>query len=325
MVDRRIALASTRARTTIYASPRANSFSFTLAVAEKAKMEFSQSQTKGLRKRLLMFLLYILVAYVLVLAFARIFERRMIFFPDYPGRLEGDWHPRTLGPEDVWITATDGTRLHAWWIRNANAKFTFLAFHGNASNIANRALAYEFLRDTPANVFAVEYRGYGHSEGKPSETGFYLDAEAAYQYLVKTRGLDPSSIVSFGQSLGTAVAVDLAAHHGMGGVILEAPFPSASRVARKIFWFLPGLSLLVHSQFDTQSKLKLISAPILIVHCKRDPVLPFQFGAEVYNSARTPKYFLQIDGYCHEEASVIAPAQYRAALQDFLASLAHPG
>jgi len=287
-------------------------------------MEFSRSRTKHLRKRLSMFLLYIFVAYVLLLVLVRLFERHMIFFPDYPDRLEGDWQPSMLGPEDIWVTATDGTRLHAWWIPNANAKFTFLAFHGNASNIANRAPTYEFLRDTPANVLALEYRGYGHSQGKPTEAGLYLDAEAAYQYLVNTRRLDPKSIVSFGQSVGTSVAVDLAAHHGIGGVILEAPFPSASRVASKLYWFLPGLNLLVHSQFDTQSKLKKITAPILIVHCTRDPVLPFQLGQEVYNSALAPKHFLPISGYCHEESSLIAPAQYRSALQNFLASLAHP-
>jgi fermentation-respiration switch protein FrsA (DUF1100 family) len=284
-------------------------------------MEFSQSPAEHLWKPLSMFLLYILVAYVLFLILIRLFEHRMIFFPDHPGRLEGDWHPRTLGPEDVWITTADGTKLHAWWLPNANAKFTFLGLHGNASNVANRAPIYEFLRDTPANVLALEYRGYGHSEGKPTEAGLYLDAEAAYQYLVNTRRLNPKSIVAFGQSIGTAIAVDLAARHGVGGVILEAPFPSASRVATKLYWFLPGLSLLVQSQFDTQSKLKTITAPILIVHCTRDPVLPFQLSQEVYNSALAPKQFLQIRGYCHEESSLVAPAQYRSALQDFLASL----
>jgi len=284
-------------------------------------MEFSQSRTQHLRKRLAMFLLYLFVAYVVLLVLVRVFERRMIFFPDYPGRLEGDWHPRALAPEDVWITASDGTKLHAWWIPKASAKFTFLAFHGNASNIANRAPAYEFLRDTPANVLALEYRGYGHSEGQPSEKGLYLDARAAYQYLVNTKGIAPQFIVSFGQSLGTAIAADLAAHQTVGGVILEAPFPSASRVASKIFWFLPGLSLLVHGQFDTQSKLKQITAPILTVHCTQDPVLPFEFGQEVYNAARSPKHFLQIRSSCHEESSLVAPAQYRTALQQFLASL----
>jgi len=284
-------------------------------------MEFSKSKTQYLCKRLSMFLLYILVAYVMVLVLVRVFERRMIFFPDYPGRLEGDWHPRALGPEDVWIDAADGTRLHAWWIPNASAKFTFLAFHGNASNIANRAPAYEFLRDTPGNVLALEYRGYGRSEGTPSEKGLYLDAEAAYQYLVNTKRLEPKSIISFGQSLGTAVAVHLGAHHTVGGVILEAPFPSASGVASKMFWFLPGLSLLVHGQFDTQSKLKQITAPILVVHCTQDPVLPFQFGQDVYSAAHSSKHFLEIVGICHEESSLVAPARYRTALQEFLTSL----
>jgi fermentation-respiration switch protein FrsA (DUF1100 family) len=271
-----------------------------------------------------MFLLYLFAAYVVLLIVMRLFEHRMIFFPDYPNRLEGDWHPRTLNPEDVWLTAADGTKLHAWWISSPAAKFTFLAFHGNASNIANRASTYEFLRDTPANILAVEYRGYGHSGGKPSEGGLYIDAEAAYQFLVSTKRVDPKSIVSYGQSLGTAVAANVAAHHNVGGLILEAPVPSASRVASKIFWFLPGLSLLVQSQFDTLSKLKHVTAPVMVVHCTKDPVLPFQFGQKVYNAAPSPKRFLRIDGECHEESSLIAPEQYRSTLREFLNSLHEP-
>jgi fermentation-respiration switch protein FrsA (DUF1100 family) len=283
-----------------------------------------QKPSKHLRNRVSMLLVYILVAYVLVLALVRIFESRLIFFPDYPGRLEGDWHPRALHVQDVWLTASDGTKLHAWWIPGDQAKFTFLAFHGNAANIANRAPAYEFLRDLPGNVFALEYRGYGRSDGKPSEVGLYRDSEAAYQYLVNAKRIDPKTIVSFGQSLGSAVAAHLAAQHELGGVVLEAPFPSAARMARRVFWFLPGLGLLVHSQFDTQAKLAQINAPVLIVHCKQDPVIPFQFGQEVYSAAHPPKDFLPIDGQCHEEASLIAPAQYRVALQKFLTSLDHP-
>lgn len=284
-------------------------------------MESSQQQLKHFLNRLAMFLLYLFVAYLLLLVVVRLFERRMVFFPDYPSRLEGDWHPRALTPEDVWLTASDGTKLHAWWISHPAAKFTFLAFHGNASNIANRGSTYEFLHDTPGNVFALEYRGYGHSEGKPSEAGLYLDADAAYQFLINTKRLDPKCILSFGQSLGTAVAADLAAHHKVGGLILEAPLPSASRAARKIFWFLPGLSVLVYSQFDTISKLKQITAPVMVIQCTHDPVLPFQFGQDVFAAAPSPKRFLRIEGECHEESSLIAPAQYRSALEQFLASL----
>jgi len=274
-----------------------------------------------LRYRVSMFLLWILVAYVLLLLIVRAFEGRLIFFPDYPGRLEGDWHPHRLAPQDVWLTSSDGTRLHCWWISKPNARFTFLAFHGNASNIANRAPTYEFLSNTPANILALEYRGYGHSQGKPSEAGIYMDAEAAYQYLVKQRRLDPKSIISFGQSLGTAVATHLAANRTVGGVILEAPFPSAARVASKLYWFLPGLSLLMHGQLDTESNLRKIGAPVLVVHCVHDPVIPFQFGEQVYTSAHAPKQFVQINGSCHEEASLVDPVQYDSALQSFLGSL----
>jgi pimeloyl-ACP methyl ester carboxylesterase len=194
------------------------------------------NRTRSLLKRLSMFLFYLFAAYIVLLIVLRFFENRMIFFPNYPSRLEGDWHPRALAPEDVWFTASDGTKLHAWWIFNPDAKFTFLAFHGNASNIANREATYEFLRDAPGNVLALEYRGYGHSEGKPSEAGLYLDADAAYQFLINTKRVDPQSILSFGQSLGTTVAADLAAHRQVGGLILEAPLPSASRAASKLFW-----------------------------------------------------------------------------------------
>jgi len=281
-------------------------------------------RTRAFLKRLSMFLLYLFVAYIVLLIVVRLVENRMIFFPNYPNRLEGDWHPRALAPDDVWLTSSDGTKLHAWWISNPAAKFTFLAFHGNASNIANRDATYEFLRDVPGNVLALEYRGYGHSEGKPSELGLYLDADAAYQFLIDTKRLDPKSILSFGQSLGTAVATDLAAHRRVGGLILEAPLPSASRAASKLFWFLPGMNLLVYSQFDTIGKLKKVTAPVMVVQCTHDPVLPLQFGQEVYKAAPLPKRSLWIEGECHEESSLIAPVKYRSALQQFLASLDQP-
>ncbi|MDP9338652.1 MAG: alpha/beta hydrolase [Acidobacteriota bacterium] len=269
-------------------------------------------------ERALRILKSILLGYLLVLLLVRVFESRLIFFPDYPGRMSGDWKPRNLPLREVWLTSADGTKLHAWWIPNEKARFTFLAFHGNAGNIADRATIYEFLGAVPANVFALEYRGYGRSGGKPSEAGFYADAEAAYEYLTNTQNLDPKSIVSYGQSLGTAVAAQLAARHEVGAVVLEAPFLSAAKIVTHVFRFLPGLQLLVYSQFDTHTQLKKINAPIFVVHCRQDPVLPFALGQEVYAASKPPKTFLEIDGYCHEEASVIAPDKYRVALHNFL-------
>jgi fermentation-respiration switch protein FrsA (DUF1100 family) len=284
-------------------------------------METPNASKKLFQSRILNLFLAILVAYLLVLALVRIFEPRLIFFPNYPSRLEGDWHPRGLSVQDLYLTSSDGTKLHAWWIPSDQAKFTILAFHGNASNIANRAPTYEFLRDTPVNVFALEYRGYGHSEGAPSESGLYKDADAAYQYLVTTKSIDPRTIISYGQSLGTAVAANLAAHRPVAAVILEAPFPSASALARKLFWFLPGIELLVHGQLNTTANLNKSSAPLLIVHCTQDPVIPYQFGQAVYNAAPESKQFLSVEGLCHEESSLIAPAKYRATLQSFLTTI----
>jgi uncharacterized protein len=273
---------------------------------------------------LLRFLRVVAIAYVALLVLMRIFEFRFVFFPNYPGRLEGDWNPPGLPVEDTWLRASDGVKLHAWWIPAQEAKFTFVAFHGNGGNIALRADLYKFLHETPAHVLAVEYRGYGRSEGAASEAGLYRDAAAAYQYLVQTREIAPKTIIAFGQSLGTAVASHLAANCEVGGVLLEAPFPSLSAVARRVFWFLPGIQLTVATQFRTRQQLARVNAPVLIVHCVEDPVIPPDLEEEVYEAVKPPKYVLRVQGQCHEEASVIAPVQYRTTLQAFLAAVSSP-
>jgi uncharacterized protein len=107
----------------------------------------------------------------------------------------------------------------------------------------------------------------------------------------------------------------------VGAVILEAPFPSASAVARKIFWFLPGIQFFVHGQLNTAVRVQHTGVPLLVVHCTQDPVIPFEFGQAVYDRAQEPKRFLKIENQCHEEASIVSPGKYREALADFLATL----
>ena len=272
-----------------------------------------------MRKRLLGYLAALVIAYGLILVSARLFENRLIFFPNYPDRLDGDWQPKGLPIREVWLQTRDGVKLHAWWIASPAAQFTFLAFHGNAGNMADRADVYRFLWQLPANVLALEYRGYGRSEGSPSEEGLYVDAEAAYDYLLRDAGVPPGRIISFGQSLGTAVAVNLAAGRTVAGVVLEAP--SARAVARRVYPFLPGLGWIARSKFDTARKLARIRAPILIVHCTEDPVIPYALGEEVFRQAEKPKHFLSVAGGCHEEASLAAPEKYRERLWEFLKAL----
>ena len=258
------------------------------------------------------------LAYVAILFFTVLFENKLIYFPDVPGRLEGDWSPKGLPIEEVSMETEDGVKLHAWWIPAENAEFTFLAFHGNAANIANRAEVYRFLHALPVNVLAVEYRGYGRSEGTPREVGLYLDAEAAFQFVRREHAIPERRIIAFGQSLGTAVAADLAARHDLGGLVLEAPFASAKAMARRFYWFLPGLGFVLRTKFDTGQKLQSVKAAVLVVHCADDPVIPLAMGEEVYRVARPPKQFFRVDGYCHEEAALVDPGGYRAKLLEFL-------
>lgn len=275
-----------------------------------------------MRRRLVRILAMLAIAYVSLLLLLRIFESDLVFFPGLPGRLEGDWHPAGLPVQDVWITGYDGTRLHAWWIPNEKAQFTFLAFHGNAGNIALRGYTYKFLNAIPANVLAVEYRGYGKSEGKPSEKDFYRDARSAYQFLLEKQHIRPETIISYGQSLGTATATNLASQVKVGGLILEAPFPSLASMAHRQFPYFPGVDLLVYGQMDTNKKIRQVRAPILIVQCTHDPVIPPTLGQEVYKASPSPKQLLQFDLTCHEESSLLAPAKYEAGLKDFLSQVA---
>jgi uncharacterized protein len=272
-----------------------------------------------MRRLVLIFVLVYLGLSLLLLAF----EKRLVFFPQIPGRLTGDWSPPGLAHEDVWLTASDGVRLHAWWIPGgAGDPPTFLCFHGNAANIAWRADFYRYLRGLPANVLALEYRGYGRSEGAASEQGIYRDADAAYSYLVRERGIPPRGIIALGQSLGTAVAAELAERRELGGVVLEAPFPSARALARRIYWFLPGLGWLIRSRFETSQNLERASrsfaAPLLVVHCTGDPVIPYAFGKEVYERAPEPKWFFSVSGQCHEEATLVDPQGVRRELLRFV-------
>lgn len=259
----------------------------------------------------------IAILYLLILLVVRILESKLIFFPDYGGRLSGDWHPRDLPIEDVWIKTADGENLHWWWIPHEAAAVTFIAFHGNAASITNRTPIYKFLWKIPANVLAVEYRGYGRSSGQASEAGLYQDAEAAYDYLQR-RNISAGQIVSFGSSLGTAVAADLATKRNVRAIILEAPFASISAAAKRLMRYTPGIALLARSKFETARKIAGLRVPILIVGCQDDPMLPSDLHDDVFRATHEPKSRLQIAATCHEGASMAAPEKYHQKILEFL-------
>ena len=245
----------------------------------------------------------------------RMFEDKMIYYPERayterPERLK-------LPFEDVSLQASDGVRLHAWWIGDPRHKRTVLFLHGNAGNIGDRLDRVKTLGDVPVRFFLLDYRGYGESEGKPSEEGLYQDAEAAYAYLREKRGIPSEDIVLFGESLGTAVAVDLAVKTPVAGVALESGFTSVRDMASVAFPWIP--KAFVSDQFNSLAKISGLRAPVLIVHGRRDEIVPFEMGRRLFDAAPEPREFLEVPAAGHNDVYVVGGEKYRATISGFLA------
>jgi hypothetical protein len=198
------------------------------------------------------------------------------------------------------------------------AKTTLLWFHGNAGNISHRAGGLKPLRDKlDANVFMIDYRGYGRSDGAVSEKGTYEDADAAFDYLTRRSDIDPKRIVLFGQSLGSAVAADLAGRRDCLAVILEAPFASIPAMAKAIYPWLPA-GALIKTRYDVIEKAKKIRAPLLVVHGDRDEIVPFEQGRRVFDAATGPKEFHALNGARHNDTFEAGGEAYFNVMRDFI-------
>lgn len=267
------------------------------------------------KKILLRVLRLVLLFYVVFLGFDVLFEEKMIYFPEpYDER---EYGLRTSAPkEDVWITTEDGKRIHAWFSPADPKAPTLLWFHGNAGNIAGRLEQLEVLHDGGFNVLAVDYRGYGRSEGKPDEEGTYKDAVAAYDALVARRDVDRARIVSFGQSLGAAVALDLSLRRPCDRVVLEAPFTSVPDMARTVYP-VPGVGWMVRTRYDNLLKVRRLARPLLVLQGNADEVIPFSMGKAVHAAANEPKEFWEVDGAHHNDVFVVAGGEYVRRLRAF--------
>ena len=241
---------------------------------------------------------------------------RFVYFPTkYP---EGPWQAQTLlHATDVWLDTADGVRIHAWWIPSDGASLVTLHLHGNGGNITHRYLRFQEIAAAGSAVLALDYRGYGKSHGRPTETGLYRDADAAYDYLLQT-GFRPDQIVIHGESLGTAVAVDLAARRPCAAVVLEAPFTSAKDVAQTV---VPVIGPMLIWGFDSRAKIARIHAPVLLVHGDRDKVIPLRLGQDLSAAAHEPKSFWLVPGAGHNDIAEVAGAGYRQHLHGLYESL----
>lgn len=225
--------------------------------------------------------------------------------------------------EDLFIETTDGVHLNVWYIPAEGAERTLLFFHGNGGNLSHRRESIAVFNRLGFNVLIVDYRGYGRSEGKPSEVGIYLDGQAAWRYLTEVRGLDPTAIVVFGRSLGGAVAARLAATVRPAGVIIEASFTSIRDVARARYSFLSYLVVLRY-RFDVAKDISSANSPVLVLHSKEDEIIPFFLGARLYASAPEPKRFVTLNG-THNKGFLTSQPAYETALAAFVRTLAIHG
>ena len=243
-----------------------------------------------------------------------IFQEKMVFFP---GKSIVDT-PRTIGLpyEDVYLETDDDIRVHGWYVPHADARATVLFFHGNAGNISHRLDSISIFHQLGLSVFIIDYRGYGNSDGRPSEQGTYRDARAAWNYLVDERRLRPDEIIVFGRSLGGGVAAQLAAKVTPAAVMLESSFTSIKELGKHYFPYLP-VSWIARIRYPVDEHIFSFNCPVLIVHSEQDDVVPFRYGKKLFEHALEPKMFLSISGD-HNTGFLLSRDVYMEGMKRFL-------
>lgn len=211
------------------------------------------------------------------------FENSMIY--PAPDRTLGDWKPSWLEFEEARFQSSDGTNLHGWLLEQKDARGTMLVCHGNGEHVSFMAEELDFLRrHFQVNVMAFDYRGYGKSNGKPSEFGVLDDAEAALSWLVSRTGTSPQKVILLGRSLGGAVAVHLAAENQPAALVLDRTFSSLPEVAQHHFPWLP-VQWLMKNRYPSAQRITRYDGPLFQVHGKPDRVVPFPLGEKLFQAS----------------------------------------
>lgn len=243
-----------------------------------------------------------------------IFQSNYIY---YPGRHMAAF-PDSMGLyfENISLLTADGVRLSGWFVPCENARATVLFCHGNGGNMSHRLETIELLQRLGLDTFIFDYRGFGHSEGKPSESGTYKDVEAAWRYLVDEHEVQPDRIIVFGSSLGGAIAAYLAGSHEPGALIIESTFTSIPDVAARRYPYLPT-RLLMRFKYNTAEYLSRVVCPVMIIHSREDEMIPFECGERLFEIAMEPKKFLEITG-SHNEGFMTSGMVYEKGLDSFI-------
>ncbi len=251
---------------------------------------------------------------IFFILYLKYYEKKGIYFPEKnivltPGEIGLEF-------EDVYFLSSDGIKLNGWYIPAGESRATVLFCHGNAGNISHRLETIDVFCGIGLDVFIFDYRGYGKSQGSPTEEGLYLDAQAAYTYLIDKRSLNQGSIVVYGKSLGANVAVELCSRVKPAALISESAFTSALAMGKKLFPFIP-VKWLITIKYDALSKIKDIIFPKLIIHSEDDEIIPFHHGRKLFEAAPEPKEFYPMRGG-HNDAIFQAKGDFAQKIDTFL-------
>ena len=217
----------------------------------------------------------------------------------------------------MWLDTPDGVRLHAWWLHREDTRLVTLFLHGNAGNVTHRIPHIREIVAAGSSVLMLDYRGYGKSGGHPTEKGLYTDSETALAYLLG-QGYRPKQIILHGESLGTAVAIDLAGRRPCAALVLEAPFSSGREVAATV---VPVLGPMLIRSFNSVPKIRWILRPKLFIQGDQDEIIPLRLGQALYAAAQAPKSFWVVEGAGHNNIVETAGPRYRERLATFYKTL----
>ena len=240
----------------------------------------------------------VVLAYFIIILFVYFYQRNLLYHPSENNYLNDKI---TFNYEEIFIETDKKIKLKSWFIKKDLNKFkTILIFHGNAGNLFNRVYKLNELNKLDVNILLISWRGFSGNKGKPTEKNLYHDAEEAIKWL-NNQGVISKNIILYGESLGTGVATELGTSNAFGGIILESPFTSIANTAKIYYPYLP-VNIILKDRYDSIGKIKNITIPILIMHGKKDNIVPQKMGLELYEKANQPKfsYFPENDDHMME-------------------------
>jgi len=259
---------------------------------------------------------YLFAAFVLLIVYVRFLESVSLFYPSRKIVVT----PKEAGIafEDIYFSTADHVRLNGWLVKTAvrpKEAATVLFCHGNAGNIGDRVEKILNFRNLGLNVFIFDYRGYGKSQGRPTEKGMYSDVQAAYDYLQTRHDIAKKRIIVYGASMGGVAAIDLASKQPVAALIADSTFTSGADMAKRIVPFVPSFMLAV--KLDNATKIQKITVPKLFIHSPDDQTVPFKLGQRLFALAPEPKEFLQITGN-HNEGYALSEKIFLPGIEKFL-------